>query len=44
MIGADMIADLCIVRGWDVDFLGPNVPAQAIIEMVQPDRLLSADG
>lgn len=34
-IGARMTADLCGARGWLVDFLGPNVPVQAISEMVQ---------
>ena len=33
-IGARMTADLCGARGWSVDFLGPNVPNQAVVEMV----------
>lgn len=33
-IGARMTADLCGARGWSVDFLGPNVPNQALAEMV----------
>ena len=33
-IGARMLADLCGARGWHVDFLGANVPNQALVEMV----------
>lgn len=35
MIGARMVADLCLAHGWHVDFLGPNVPTGALIEMVR---------
>jgi DNA-binding XRE family transcriptional regulator len=34
-IGARMVADLCLARGWNVDFLGPNVPNDAVIEMIK---------
>jgi len=37
-IGARMAADLCASRGWSVEFLGPNVPDSALIEMVQRRR------
>jgi len=37
-IAARMAADLCASRGWNVDFLGPNVPDRALIEMVQRRR------
>lgn len=33
-IGARMAADLCGARGWNVDFLGPNVPNEALVAMV----------
>jgi len=33
-IGARMIADLCAGRGWNVDFLGHNIPDRSLIEMV----------
>ena len=33
-IGARMIADLCLSRGWNVDFLGPDVPNDALIDVV----------
>ena len=33
-IGARMTADLCGARGWNVDFLGPNVPNEALVNMV----------
>jgi methanogenic corrinoid protein MtbC1/DNA-binding XRE family transcriptional regulator len=33
-IGARMTADLCGARSWSVDFLGPNVPNEALVEMV----------
>ena len=34
-IGARMTADLCGARGWNVDFLGPDVPNGALVAMVQ---------
>ena len=34
-IGARMVADLCLSRGWNVDFLGPDVPHGALIDMIQ---------
>jgi methanogenic corrinoid protein MtbC1/DNA-binding XRE family transcriptional regulator len=37
-IGARMAADLCASRGWNVDFLGHNVPDPSLIEMVQRRR------
>jgi DNA-binding XRE family transcriptional regulator len=33
-IAARMAADLFQMEGWQVDFLGPNVPAAALIEIV----------
>ncbi len=33
-IGARMTADLCGERGWNVDFLGSDVPNHALVEMV----------
>jgi methanogenic corrinoid protein MtbC1/DNA-binding XRE family transcriptional regulator len=37
-IGARMTADLCASHGWNVDFLGHNVPDPSVIEMVQRRR------
>ena len=37
-IGARMTADLCAGQGWNVDFLGHNVPDPSLIEMVQRRR------
>ena len=34
-IGARMIADLCLSRGWNVDFLGPDVPTDALIDVIK---------
>lgn len=34
-IGAHMVADLCLSRGWNVDFLGPAVPNSALLDMIQ---------
>jgi len=34
-IGARMFADLCLARGWWVDFLGPDAPNSAIVDMVR---------
>lgn len=34
-IAARMFADLCLARGWWVDFLGPDVPNAAIVDMVR---------
>lgn len=34
-VGARMVADLCLFKGWAVDFLGPNVPTSALVEMAQ---------
>ncbi|HEX6769499.1 MAG TPA: cobalamin-dependent protein [Candidatus Binatia bacterium] len=38
LIGARMAADLCASRGWNVDFLGHNVPDPSLLEMVQRRR------
>jgi MerR family transcriptional regulator, light-induced transcriptional regulator len=37
-IGARMFADLCRSRGWTADFLGPDVPAEALVELAQKRR------
>jgi len=34
-IGARMTADLCLARGWNVDFLGPDVPNDALIDVIK---------
>jgi MerR family transcriptional regulator, light-induced transcriptional regulator len=34
-IGARMAADLFMMEGWTVDFLGPNVPVTSLIEMIE---------
>lgn len=34
-IGARMFADLCLSHGWTAEFLGPDVPGDALLEMVQ---------
>jgi methanogenic corrinoid protein MtbC1/DNA-binding XRE family transcriptional regulator len=34
-IGARMFADLCLSHGWSAEFLGPDVPSDALIEMVK---------
>jgi len=34
-VGARMLADLCLSKGWAVDFLGANTPTSAIIEMAK---------
>lgn len=34
-IGARMFADLCLTRGWLAEFLGPDVPDDALIDMVK---------
>lgn len=33
-IGARMAADLFMMEGWWVDFLGPNVPEKSLVEMI----------
>lgn len=33
--GARMIADLCLMKGWSVDFLGPDTPTGAIVDMIK---------
>jgi len=33
-LGARMIADLCLSRSWKVDFLGPNVPNDALLDLI----------
>lgn len=41
-VGARMAADLFQLEGWSVDFLGPDVPTRALIEIVasrRPDLL-----
>jgi methanogenic corrinoid protein MtbC1/DNA-binding XRE family transcriptional regulator len=37
-VGARMIADLFVLEGWAVDFLGPNVPTETMIQMVRQRR------
>ena len=37
-IGARMAADLFMMEGWAVDFLGPNVPGTSLIEMIKSRR------
>jgi methanogenic corrinoid protein MtbC1/DNA-binding XRE family transcriptional regulator len=37
-IGARMAADLFMMEGWAVDFLGPNVPGASLIEMIKSRR------
>jgi y4mF family transcriptional regulator len=37
-IGARMAADLFMMEGWAVDFLGPNVPGRSLIEMIKSRR------
>ena len=34
-VGARMIADLCLLKGWSVDFLGANTPSHAVVEMAK---------
>jgi len=34
-IGARMVADLCLSKGWAVDFLGPDTPTSALVEMAK---------
>jgi len=34
-IGARMFADICLTRGWSAEFLGPDVPDEALIVMVK---------
>ena len=41
-IAARMIADLFMTKGWAVDFLGPDIPMSAILDMInikRPDLL-----
>jgi len=37
-VGARMIADLCLLKGWAVDFLGPDTPTAALVEMAKRRR------
>ncbi|HEX7232282.1 MAG TPA: cobalamin-dependent protein [Candidatus Binatia bacterium] len=37
-VGARMIADLCLLKGWSVDFLGANTPSNAVLEMAKRRR------
>ena len=37
-LGARMLADLFQLEGWSVDFLGPDVPSRALIEIVEARR------
>ena len=30
-----MVADLCLLKGWAVDFSGPNTPAGALVDMAE---------
>jgi methanogenic corrinoid protein MtbC1/DNA-binding XRE family transcriptional regulator len=34
-VGVRMVADLCLLNGWAVDFLGPDVPTRALVDMAQ---------
>jgi len=34
-VGARMLADLCLLKGWAVDFLGANTPGSAIVDMAK---------
>lgn len=34
-VGARMVADLCLLKGWSVDFLGADTPTSAITEMAK---------
>ena len=34
-LGARMFADLCLSHGWSAEFLGPDVPGDALIDMVK---------
>jgi DNA-binding XRE family transcriptional regulator len=34
-IGARMVADLFLIRGWSVDFLGPDVPTTALLDTIK---------
>ncbi len=41
-IAARMVADLFLTKGWAVDFLGPDIPMSAILDMInikRPDLL-----
>lgn len=37
-LGARMVADLFQMEGWSVDFLGPDAPTRALIEIVEARR------
>jgi len=37
-VGARMFADLCLIQGWTVDFLGSDVPNDALIDVVKKRR------
>ena len=37
-LGARMIADLFLVKGWLMSFLGPDVPTSAILDMINVKR------
>ena len=37
-LGARMAADLFYLEGWSVDFLGPDVPTRALVEIVEARR------
>jgi methanogenic corrinoid protein MtbC1/DNA-binding XRE family transcriptional regulator len=34
-VGARMFADLCVSHGWSAEFLGPDVPSDALIDIVK---------
>lgn len=34
-IGLRMVADLCLFKGWGVDFLGPDTPTGALVDMAR---------
>jgi methanogenic corrinoid protein MtbC1 len=37
-VGANMVADVLEVRGWDVRFLGTNVPQEGILKAVEEHK------
>lgn len=34
-LGARMFADLCLSHGWSAEFLGPDVPGDALLDMIK---------
>ncbi|MBA2378708.1 MAG: cobalamin B12-binding domain-containing protein [Blastocatellia bacterium] len=37
-IGANMVADVLEVKGWDVRFLGTNMPHQGVLKAIEEHR------